>query len=126
LHLSNGNIIPNADLTLPPYKQRSYAYCTDTAYSEKIIPVIENVDLLFHEATFTEQLSSQAKKTYHSTAKQAATIAQKANVGQLILGHFSARYKNVTPLIEEAQKVFTPVFSAEDGEKYAVELERMT
>ena len=125
LHLSNGNIIPNADLTLPPYKQRSYAYCTDTAYSEKIIPIIKNVDLLFHEATFTEQLSSQAKKTFHSTAKQAATIAQKANAGQLILGHFSARYKDITPLIDEARKVFTPVFSAEDGEKYAIELERM-
>lgn len=124
LELFEGQTIPNAELTLPPYKQRSYAYCTDTAYSEKIIPIIQNVDLLFHEATFNEQLNSQAKKTFHSTAKQAATIAQKANVRKLIIGHFSARYKDVTPLVEEARKVFNPVFPAEDGEKYVVELER--
>ncbi|MFP4022975.1 MAG: ribonuclease Z [Thiohalospira sp.] len=124
LTLADGSIIPNAELTLPPYKQRSYAYCTDTAYSEKIVPILKNVDLLFHEATFTEQLKSQAKKTFHSTAKQAATIAQKANAKKLIIGHFSARYKDVTPLIQEAQKIFVPTYSAEDGERYAVELER--
>jgi ribonuclease Z len=124
LELFDGQTIPNAELTLPPYKQRSYAYCTDTAYSEKIIPIIQHVDLLFHDATFNEQLSHQAKKTFHSTAKQAATIALKANVRKLIIGHFSARYKDVTPLVEEAGKVFNPVFPAEDGEKYVVELER--
>jgi ribonuclease Z len=124
LELFDGQTIPNAELTLPPYKQRSYAYCTDTAYSEKIIPIIQHVDLLFHDATFNEQLSRQAKKTFHSTAKQAATIALKANVRKLIIGHFSARYKDVTPLVEEAGKVFNPVFPAEDGEKYVVELER--
>ncbi|HSH50342.1 MAG TPA: ribonuclease Z [Bacteroidales bacterium] len=124
LELAGGKIISNYELTLPPYKQRSYAYCTDTAYWEKIISIIENVDLLFHEATFTEQLRSQAKKTFHSTAKQAATIAQKANARKLIIGHFSARYKDVTPLVDEARKVFNMAFPAEDGEKYVIELER--
>ncbi len=124
LTLANGSIIPNAELTLAPYKQRSYAYCTDTAYAEKIVPILKNVDLLFHEATFTEQLKSQAKKTFHSTAKQAATIAQKANAKKLIIGHFSARYKDVTPLIQEAREIFATTFAAEDGERYVVELER--
>ncbi|MEE4196723.1 MAG: ribonuclease Z [Bacteroidales bacterium] len=124
LTLADGSIIPNHELTLPPYKQRSYAYCTDTAYSEKIIPLIKEVDLLFHEATFTEQLSHQAKQTFHSTAKQAAIIAQKARAKKLIIGHFSARYKDITPLVEEANSIFTPVFPAEDGEKYVVGLER--
>lgn len=124
LTLADGSIIPNAELTLAPYKQRSYAYCTDTAYAEKIVPILKNVDLLFHEATFTEQLKSQAKKTFHSTAKQAATIAQKANAKKLIIGHFSARYKDVTPLIQEAREIFATTFAAEDGERYVVELER--
>jgi ribonuclease Z len=124
LTLANGSIIPNAELTLAPYKHRSYAYCTDTAYAEKIVPILKNVDLLFHEATFTEQLKSQAKKTFHSTAKQAATIAQKANAKKLIIGHFSARYKDVTPLIQEAREIFATTFAAEDGERYVVELER--
>ncbi len=122
--ISNGDVVPSDKLTLPPYKSRSYAYCTDTAYSEKIIPIIENVDLLFHEATFAKNMKRQAKLTYHSTSEDAAKIAKKAIVGKLIVGHFSARYKDVSQIISEARDLFPNTYSAEDGEKHIVELTR--
>jgi len=120
----DGELIPNERLTLPPYKTRSYAYCTDTAYSEKIVPIIENVDLLFHEATLAKNLQKQAKETTHSTSIDAATIAKKANVKKLIIGHFSARYKDVSVLLQQAQEIFPNTVAAEDGEKYSIELSR--
>ena len=120
-----GDIVANSRLTYPPYKSRSYAYCTDTAYYEKIIPIIKGVDLLFHESTLAKKLKRQAKQTFHSTTIDAANIAQKAKVGKLIIGHFSARYKDVTPLVKEAQEIFLNTISAEDGEKHALELSRM-
>ncbi len=119
-----GEVIPNARITLSPYKSRSYAYCTDTMYSEKIIPIIEKVDLLFHEATLAKNMKKQAKLTFHSTSEDAASIAKKANVGKLIIGHFSARYKDVQPLVDEAREVFSNTYSAEDGEKHVIELTR--
>jgi len=119
-----GELIPNSRLTLPPYKIRSYAYCTDTAYSEKIVPIIRDVDLLFHEATFAKSMKKQAKLTFHSTSEDAANIAKKAAAKKLILGHFSARYKDVSQIINEAKEIFVNTFSAEDGEKYEVNLER--
>ncbi|MCK5168818.1 MAG: ribonuclease Z [Bacteroidales bacterium] len=120
----NNEIITNEKLTLPPYNTRSYAYCTDTAYSEKIIPLIKDVDLLFHEATFGMDMKHLAKTTYHSTSEDAALIAKKANIGKLIIGHFSARYKDVGIIINEARKIFPNTLSAEDGEKHSIELTR--
>ena len=119
-----GDIIPNSRLTLPPYKSRSYAYCTDTAYTKKIIPIIKDVDLLFHEATFAKNMKDQARQTSHSISEDAAKIAKEANVGKLIIGHFSARYKDVTPIINEARNIFPDTISAEDGEKHIVNLSR--
>ncbi|MFC2096416.1 ribonuclease Z [Bacteroidota bacterium] len=121
----NNKVILNSELTLPPYKARSYAYCTDTAYFEKIIPIIKDVDLLFHEATFAKNMVHQAKQTYHSTSEDAANIAKKAGVNRLLIGHFSARYKDVSPLVTEAKKIFPNTFSAEDGKKYTIDLERL-
>jgi ribonuclease Z len=121
----DGDIINNIKLTYSPYKQRSYAYCTDTAYYEKIIPIIKDVDLLFHEATLGKSLKKQAKQTLHSTTVDAANIANKSNVKKLVIGHFSARYTNVKPLVEESKEIFPNTFSAEDGERHSVELERM-
>ena len=120
----DGEVIPNSKLAFNPYKVRSYAYCTDTSYSEKIIPIINNVDLLFHEATLAKNMKKQAKQTGHSTSEDAALIAQKANVGKLIIGHFSARYKDVSVLIDEARSIFPETYSAEDGEKHIVKLTR--
>lgn len=101
-----GGIISNSRLTRAAEPPKKYAYCSDTGYSEKIIPFIENIDLLYHEATFCEQDIARAKETFHSSARQAATIAKLANVKQLMLGHFSARYNDVGVLLDEAKAVF--------------------
>jgi ribonuclease Z len=103
---SGGVIIPNSELTTPPTPALSFAYCSDTAYYESVIPLVKEVDLLYHEATFTSQESARARQTLHSTAAQAATIAKKAGVGRLIIGHFSARYHDKEPLLKEAREVF--------------------
>ncbi len=110
-----GEVIANSRLTRPADKPRKYAYCSDTAYAEKIIPWIEGVDLLYHEATFCEADLARAKETFHSSARQAAEIARKANVKQLLLGHFSARYPDVSLLLKEAQAVFVNALVAEEG-----------
>jgi ribonuclease Z len=78
------------------------------------------VDLLYHEATFSDSVKDLAEKTYHSTAKQAAQIALKANVGRLIIGHFSSRYKNANVLVEEAREIFPNTFAANDGDKFEI------
>ncbi len=119
-----GETIPNSKLTYPPFKQRSYAFCSDTAYEPSIIPVIKKVDILYHESTFTEDMKQRAKDTYHSTAKQAAEIAKQAEVGQLLLGHFSARYKELDVFEQEASEIFANVSNVVEGTTYKVELER--
>ncbi|MEN0048291.1 MAG: ribonuclease Z [Bacteroidota bacterium] len=116
-----GNVIPNSELTLPPPLPRSFAYCTDTAYSTDIVPLIKDVDLLFHEATYMESEVEQTIFSKHSTSIQAANIAKAANVKQLIIGHFSSRYKNLQPLLEEAQSVFPNTRLALEGAIFKVE-----
>jgi len=111
---ADGEIIPNDRLTSLPETPKRFAYCSDTAYSEKIIPIIQQVDLLFHEATFMSDEAVRAKSTMHSTAQQAASIALKANVKQLLIGHFSARYANKNGLLHEAKAVFENTILAED------------
>ena len=111
----DGQIIPNSRFITPPTPPKSYAYCSDTAYSERIIPIIQGADVLFHEATFAESEAFRTKETLHSTAKQAATIAQKAGVKQLIIGHYSARYADLTPLHNEAQSIFKNTLLSFDG-----------
>ena len=112
-----GNILfKNEDYTLAPRKSRSYAYCTDTLYHEPVIDIIKGVDLLYHEATFLNEKLNRATETFHTTAKQAATIAKKAKVGQLIIGHFSSRYRDITPFKNEARQVFENTILAIEGE----------
>jgi len=106
----------NEELTLPPRKSRSYAYCSDTKYDESILPYIKDVDLLYHEATFLEGKAIWAERTFHSTTDQAGKIATKANVGQLVIGHYSARYKDLTPFLEEAKQYFDNTVLAIEGE----------
>lgn len=117
---ADGKQIPNQELTKPPVPTRSYAYCSDTMYNEAIVPLINEVDLLYHETTFSHDKIEQAKSTMHSTAHQAATIAQMANVGQLIMGHYSSRYIDLTSLLEEAIKVFPNTVLGIEGGKYEV------
>ncbi|HEY6162075.1 MAG TPA: ribonuclease Z [Bacteroidia bacterium] len=116
----NGKVIPNKELTLDPPPPRSYAYCSDTAYNEALVERIRGADLLYHEATFTEDMRERAKETLHSTAKDAATIAMKATVKKLLIGHYSARYNELWPLLEEAQKTFPGATLAEEGKTYLV------
>ena len=115
--IEDGTVIPNSELSFPPLPVKSYAYCSDTKYDEKIIPIIQNVDYLYHESTFLESEEALSEKTMHSTAKQAATIASKAQVKNLILGHYSTRYSSIELFKEEAQTIFPEVFLAEDGKE---------
>ncbi|MBW8051931.1 MAG: hypothetical protein FVQ77_16650, partial [Cytophagales bacterium] len=112
--------IKNEELTLPPKKSRSYAYCSDTRYSENIIPQIKNTDLLYHEATFLSDLEDKAQATLHSTAEQAARMAQKTNAGKLLIGHFSSRYEEIQPLLKEARTIFKDTMLAVEGETIAI------
>ncbi|MDH4090982.1 MAG: ribonuclease Z [Cyclobacteriaceae bacterium] len=117
-----GNIeYTNEELTLSPRKSRSYAYCSDTAFDKNIIDQIRNVNILYHEATFGEDEVDKAKETWHSTAKQAATMAQLAQVETLLLGHFSARYKDLAPLLDEAKSIFPNTALAIEGEEFTVQ-----
>ncbi len=117
-----GHTIPNQELTIPPPMPRSYAYCADTAFHPPLAEFIKGVDLLYHEATFAEDLRDWAKKTYHSTAKDAATIAKMAEVDKLIIGHFSSRYDDELQLINEAKAIFPNTDVAVEGKKYPVDL----
>lgn len=101
-----GKIIPHNELTKPAPPSRSYAYCSDTAYSQSIVPIIKNIDLLYHEATFGADQMKRTKLTGHSTAAQAAKIAQAAQVKALMIGHFSSRYLDDSVLLKEAVEIF--------------------
>lgn len=119
-----GQVVPNDLLTTPGEPGRKYAYCSDTIYAESIVPIIEGADLLYHEATYTHADVVKAKARGHSTALQAAQIAQKANVGQLVLGHFSAQFltdDQQRPLLEEAQSLFPNTILAD--EKLVIEIQ---
>ncbi len=115
---TEGTTIPNERLTTAPEAPIRYAYCSDTEYLERIIPLIKGVDCLYHEATFEEEFTQRAKETQHSTAAQAATIALKAEVKQLIIGHFSARHSNQSQLLKEAQAIFPNTVLAKDLNTY--------
>ncbi|WP_278035678.1 ribonuclease Z [Flavobacterium nitratireducens] len=116
--LDDGRLIANTELTFDPLKPKSYAFCSDSCYFEPIIPIISNVDVLYHEATFLQSEENLASKTMHSTAIEAATIAAKAQVSQLILGHYSTRYDSIDLFKEEAETVFPNVLLAEDGKTF--------
>lgn len=113
-----GVLVKNETVTLPPKKAKSYAFCSDTAYSESIVPLIKNIDVLYHESTFLDQHENLAKPTKHSTAKQAASIAKQANVGQLILGHYSTRYPDLNSFKTEAETIFDNVVLGNDGKVF--------
>jgi len=112
---STGETISNSLLTLDPPKPISYAFCSDTAFEPKIVPIIDNIDLLYHESTFLDDKVELAEKTKHSTAKQAAQIAKLAHVKQLVLGHFSSRYKNEALFKTEAKTIFKDTIMATEG-----------
>ena len=111
----DGSIIPSNRLTKPGRIPRRYAYCSDTEYFPNLIEQVRGVDLLYHEATFGEDLRARLATTAHSTAQEAATIALKAEVKRLLIGHYSSRYTDVTPLLDEARSVFPNTTAAQEG-----------
>lgn len=111
----HGIVHKNYELTQDPPAPRSYAYCSDTAYTETILPYIARCDLLYFETTFMHDMAANAHDKQHSTTIEAAGLARKANVKKLLIGHFSARYDDVQPLLNEARSVFPDTISAEDG-----------
>lgn len=117
---SDGNVIPNEKLIIPADEPRSYAYCSDTAYNDKLVPLLQNVNLLYHEATYCEAEEARAEKTQHSTAAQAAIIAKKVHAKKLVIGHFSARYVNDKVLLNESAGIFPDVELANEGKVFEV------
>ncbi len=117
---TKGRPLLNETITHTPSKQLSYAYCSDTKYNESIITHIKDVSLLYHEATFDNSMQDIANEKFHSTARDAALIAKKANIGKLILGHFSARYSSLEGLHEEAVSVFKNTLITEEGTQYII------
>ncbi|MFW6257318.1 MAG: ribonuclease Z [Prolixibacteraceae bacterium] len=117
----NGEYLTHEELTIPPAPPRSYAFCTDTALHLPAAEFIKGVDLIYHEATFTEEMKEQAQKTYHSTALDAAKMAKAAGAKRLLLGHFSNRYKEIEPFVDEARTIFPATEAATDGQTYIVE-----
>ncbi|MBL4939302.1 MAG: ribonuclease Z [Lutibacter sp.] len=121
LILKDGTILKNKTLTLNPPKPLSYAFCSDTSYFPEIIPIIKNVTCLYHETTFLKDKKELATSTKHSTAAQAASIAKQAAVKQLIIGHYSGRYKNIELFKTEAQVVFKNTLLAEAGKVFEID-----
>lgn len=115
-----GKIHQAAELTSPADEPRTYAYCSDTLCDGSYLEQIKGVDLLYHEATFAHDMLSRAEETFHTTALQAGELAQKAGIKQLLIGHFSARYRDLNPLLEEAQSIFAQTALAIEGQTFEV------
>lgn len=117
--LDNGTVVENKDITYEPEATESYAFCSDTYYSEAIVPIIKDVDVLYHESTFLESEEHYTERTKHCTAKQAATIAKLANAKTLVLGHYSTRYNDITLFKKEAETVFSgKIINGDDGKVF--------
>lgn len=117
---NDGKIIKNTDLTISPHARRSYAFCSDTRFFEGLASEIMDVDLLYHESTFLEEKVDRALQTFHSTAKQAAEMAVLSNAKKLILGHFSARYDNLSEFLNEATPIFPNTELAIEGKVFKI------
>lgn len=118
--LPDGTLIPNEKLTTPPSPTRSYAYCSDTTPLPSLVPMIQGVDLLFHEATFDLDNEFRARQTFHSTTAEAATIAKQANVGKLCIGHYSSRMRDEEKMLREAQAVFPNTILSYEGQRIPI------
>jgi ribonuclease Z len=113
-------LVRHLDVTTDASPSRSYAYCSDTLYTESLAELVHGVDLLYHEATFLDEMRDRATVTHHSTAYQAGLLARQAQVRRLLIGHFSSRYRDLTPLLLEARAVFEFVELAVEGAVFEV------
>lgn len=119
--LADGRTLPNGELTYRPYAPRSYAYLSDTSYSPKAARLVHGVDLLYHEATYAHLERKIARERGHSTAIEAARVALHAQVGRLIIGHYSSRYKDEEVLVNEARTLFAESYPATEGKTFTIE-----
>ena len=117
---SDGTVISNTEISIPPPEPLSYAYCSDTSYFKRITSFVKNVTVLYHESTFDGSKQDLASKTGHSTASDAANVALEAGVRTLIIGHFSARYRNLDDIINEARAIFPATLPATEGTTYDI------
>ncbi|MFD1769483.1 ribonuclease Z [Sphingobacterium suaedae] len=117
---ADGTVYPAKDLTFPAPASRSYAYCSDTVLTDAYFDAIREVDLLYHESTFLHEMVDRAKETFHTTALEAAQVAQIVQARKLLLGHFSARYKDLQPLLDESRAVFANTVLSEEGKWFLV------
>ena len=118
--LEDGTIIPNHHVTRGRQKARSYAFCSDTRFDDRVIAAVKDVDLLYHEATFMHELLERAKQTYHTTALEAGRVARLAKVSKLVIGHFSVRYMDLNPLLKEARTEFPETYLGEEGNVFNI------
>lgn len=116
----NGTIHKASELTSEPDEPRIYAYCSDTIADDSYTQHLKNVDTLYHEATFMHDMVDRAKETFHTTSLEAAQIAKKNGVKNLLIGHFSARYRDLTPILLEAREVFKETYLANEGETFMI------
>jgi ribonuclease Z len=115
-----GIVYKNRDITISPEDPKTYAYCSDTLYNENYFKQISNVDMLYHEATFMHSMLERARSTHHTTALQAGRIAELTNVKRLLIGHFSARYKTLNELLDEARSTFPETELAIEGKTFVI------
>lgn len=123
--LGDGRVVPNGELTYTPWVPRSYAYLSDTNYSGKAVSLVSGVDLLYHEATYADDMRSEAKARGHATTLQAARAAVESGAKRLIVGHFSSRYKDEGALVEECRTVFPETYLAEEYKSFDIEMKKV-
>ena len=121
VELESGEVLPNEVLTYRPYGVLSYAYCSDTNYSARLAGMVAGVDMLYHEATYAADMRRIAKERGHATTADAAKVAKMAEVGRLLIGHFSSRYKDLSQLLNEAREIFPSTDIAREGETFVIE-----
>ena len=120
IELTSGEIIANNMLTYRPYPPMSYAYCSDTNYSARLAKMCEGVDMLYHEATYDASMQKMAKLRGHSSTTDAAKVAKMAGAGKLLIGHFSSRYKELEPLLQECREIFPETYIAEEKQTFTI------
>lgn len=120
IELASGEIIANDMLTYRPYPPMSYAYCSDTNYSARLAKMCEGVDMLYHEATYDASMQKMAKLRGHSSTTDAAKVAKMAGAGKLLIGHFSSRYKELEPLLQECREIFPETYIAEEKQTFTI------
>ncbi len=119
--LDSGERLPNSDITYRPYGTLAYAYCSDTNYSARLAKMVAGVDMLYHETTYAAAEKKIAKERGHASTADAAKVALTAGVGRLLIGHFSSRYKDLQPLVEECREIFPASDIAEEGKTFLIE-----